>query len=186
MSNAFHVAHGFEPTANGILVASYEGVSLLTPAGVTRIGEGDQSNPTGHRGASEVAEGRLSGGARYVATIEPWHGNKVVAYVNSNNRQILDENLRWGHALRCADLDGDGADELIVGIRDPLPGKAERGVRIYRGNAAGDAWEKAEIDPGGVAVEDLAVADLNGDGKPDIVAVGRQTRNIRIYWNQQE
>jgi hypothetical protein len=33
-------------------------------------------------------------------------------------------------------------------------------------------------------VEDLAVADLNGDGKLHIVAVGRQTGNARIYWNE--
>jgi hypothetical protein len=34
-----------------------------------------------------------------------------------------------------------------------------------------------------VAVEDLAVGDLNGDGKLDVVAVGRATKNVRIYWN---
>ena len=39
---------------------------------------------------------------------------------------------------------------------------------------------------GGVAVEDLAVGDLNGDGKPDIVAVGRATKNVKIYWNGQK
>jgi hypothetical protein len=38
-------------------------------------------------------------------------------------------------------------------------------------------------DEGGVAVEDLCVADLNGDGRQDIIAVGRQTGNCRIYWN---
>jgi len=84
----------------------------------------------------------------------------------------------------CADLDGDGNDEIIVGVRDPLPGKAQSGVRVYRASDDGTKWSKTELDPGGVAVEDLAVADLNADGKPDIVAVGRQTKNVKVYWNQ--
>ncbi len=32
--------------------------------------------------------------------------------------------------------------------------------------------------------EDLMVGDFNGDGRPDIVASGRATRNIKIYWNE--
>lgn len=35
-----------------------------------------------------------------------------------------------------------------------------------------------------MATEDLAVADLNGDKRLDIVASGRATRNVRIYWNE--
>jgi len=31
-------------------------------------------------------------------------------------------------------------------------------------------------------VEDALVSDLDGNGKPDIVAVGRATGNVRIYW----
>jgi hypothetical protein len=60
-------------------------------------------------------------------------------------------------------------------------------VRIYQ---ASDElltkWERTIIDDGGIAVEDLAAADLNGDGKIDFVAVGRQTHNVRIYWNQRK
>ena len=48
----------------------------------------------------------------------------------------------------------------------------------------GTAWEREEVDPGGVAVEDLTAGDLNGDGKIDLVAVGRATGNVRIYWNE--
>jgi hypothetical protein len=35
-----------------------------------------------------------------------------------------------------------------------------------------------------VATEDLAAADLDGDGRVDVVAVGRATHNVRIYWNE--
>jgi hypothetical protein len=45
-------------------------------------------------------------------------------------------------------------------------------------------WDRHLIDPGGVAVEDLAAADLNEDGAIDIVAAGRATKNVKIYWNE--
>jgi hypothetical protein len=28
------------------------------------------------------------------------------------------------------------------------------------------------------------VGDFNGDRRPDIVASGRSTRNVKIYWNE--
>jgi hypothetical protein len=40
------------------------------------------------------------------------------------------------------------------------------------------------IDEGGMAAEDLVVADLNGDKRPEIIASGRATRNVKIYWNE--
>jgi len=191
---SLHVPHNFQVRDTGeIIVASYEGVSRLekgSPWKVTAIGEGNQSNPAGNRGSSEIKQGRLKDGGAFIATIEPWHGHEVVVYARAEGttdwkRQVIDDQLRWGHAVWCADFDGDKGDEIIAGVRDPLPGKAQSGVRIYRAiDDDGTKWTKSELDPGGVAVEDLAVADLNADGKPDIVAVGRKTGNVKIYWNE--
>jgi len=40
------------------------------------------------------------------------------------------------------------------------------------------------VDEGGMAAEDLTIADLNNDKRPDIIASGRATRNVKIYWNE--
>jgi hypothetical protein len=200
ITDALHVPHNFQVlnVTGGpgpeILAASYEGVSLVTKAdgkwAITHLGEGDQADPKKNRGSSEIKLGKLKSGARYIATIEPWHGNQVVVYTQPPGgkdwtRRVLDNQLLWGHAVTCADLDADGDEELVIGVRDPLAGKAQSGVRVYKAaDPNGEKWDKSELDPGSVAVEDLTVADLNGDGKPDIVAVGRKTGNVRIYWNQ--
>lgn len=207
LSEELHVAHNFWPRPTPlpgrpphILVTSYDGVHSLraVPGGwrTDRFGDGDQANPKGSRGASEIKPGVLAKGRTFVATIEPWHGNTVVTYTPNDDqmvwdRHVIDRQLRWGHAVWCADLDGDGADELIIGVRDDPNPKAgdtfteRRGVRIYKcTDGTGAAWERHILDNGGVAVEDLAAADLDGDGKVDIVAVGRATGNTKIYWNQ--
>ncbi|MBP3959104.1 VCBS repeat-containing protein [Gemmata sp. G18] len=185
-----------------ILVTSYEGVHRLTRAKdtwtTTKIGAGNQANPKSNRGASEIKVGRVGAGIGTIATIEPWHGNQVVTYTPPARageklweRHVIDEQLRWGHAVWFADLDGDKVDELIIGVRDdpnPKMGdtfKERRGVRVYKcTDGKGARWERTILDDGGVAVEDLTAADLDGDGKVDIIAVGRATGNCRIYWNQ--
>ncbi len=199
-----HVVHNICPVHwpygkfRSLLTASYEGVGELyrDRDGAwmrTEIGEGNQVDPKGSRGASEIKLGLLPGPTFvFWASIEPWHGHQVVVYTRDSrrktcNRRVIDEDLKWGHAVWCDDLDGDKNDELITGVRDnksDKPGE-RRGVRLYKAlDDKGTKWARHILDDGGIAVEDLAAADLDGDGKIDIVAVGRQTHNIRIYWNR--
>jgi len=40
------------------------------------------------------------------------------------------------------------------------------------------------IDHNTMACEDLKLADLNQDGRLDIIAAGRKTKNVNVYWNE--
>jgi hypothetical protein len=212
LDEGMHVTHNFQPVDfDGdqdldILCTSFEGVNLLTNDGTGKfmrkvIGAGNQAATPErpNRGASEIKLGKLADGSRYIATIEPWHGHEVVVYTEPADpatglwkRTMIDDQLKWGHAVWCANLDGDADEELVIGVRDDLDDKdptKRRGVRIYDPGSGGGAtdparWRRTLIDAGAVAVEDLAAADLDGDGRTDIVAVGRATHNARIYWNR--
>jgi hypothetical protein len=208
-----HVSHNVHPTdlnRDGkldLLIASFEGVSLVEQAGDgkwkrTLIGSGNQETKP-NRGSSEIKHGTVPsqrGRVDYLATIEPWHGFQVVTYTQGKgsqwDRKLLDDQLAWGHAVWCANLDHDLDEELIIGVRDNKD-PHRRGVRIYDpqlkvpesstlqlATAVALDFERHLVDPGGVAVEDLAAADLDGDGDTDIVAAGRATKNVRIYWNE--
>ena len=46
----------------------------------------------------------------------------------------------------------------------------------------GEKWRESVLDDQ-TACEDIAIADLDGDGKLDIIAAGRASHNLRILWN---
>jgi hypothetical protein len=192
-----------------IVLACWEGVFVLDRdlAGhwtKTRIGSGNQdSSPS--KGSSEVKVGRWGKNLAYFATIEPWHGHQVVVYARTESaddpgsatptkerfsRRVIAEPLQWGHAVWCADLDGDSDDELIIGQRDPnRPGSAGPhgpGVFVFdpKPGTTPLTFDRHTIDDGGMACEDALAADLDGDGRADIIAGGRAPHNVRIYWNR--
>jgi hypothetical protein len=200
-----HAKHNVWPTdldGSGkpqILAAAFEGLFVYTRTGDDgkwvgrKIGEGDQSEKSRpKRGTSEVKIGRLPGGKRYIAAVEPWHGDKAVMYVEPARpdemwrREVLLENHKGGHAVWTADLTGTGADSAVIGFRGPPEGKpGEWVVYVFHpADATGTKWEKMVLDPKGMGSEDVACADLNGDGRIDVVALGRGTKNVKVYWNE--
>jgi hypothetical protein len=183
-SEANHIQHNVlamrrgKAAAEDLVTASKEGVHALRRHkdgtwSRTLIGEGKPG---------EVKLGRV-GGRRLLATVEPWHGTTIVVYAERPGpwtRTTIEAGLDQGHALGWADFDGDGDDELAAGWRGgPTPGLA-----VYAVDRSGALRSKTIVDAGGMATEDLMVGDFDGDGRPDIVASGRATQNVRIYWNE--
>ena len=176
-----------------LITASFQGVHILSHSPQTgrldlkRIGSGLEAEAPA-KGSSEVRLGKLSAARRFAATIEPWHGNQVVVYEEPEEnsaleglwpRKVIDEQLKWGHSVVAVNLDEDPEDELAIGVRDDsAPHRC--GVRVYDRHQDG-TWVRTLIEPGQVAVEDMVSADLDGDGNPELIAVGRATHNAVIY-----
>ncbi len=168
-----------------ILTASFSGIHLFdrTPAGRwtrTEIARGDPS-PWPNCGASDLAVGH-AGGGRFLAAIEPWHGNQVVIYRKGAGvwqRSVIDDSLVDGHTILAADLNGDGVDEIVAGYR----GKGRSVYIYYAQDEQADAWKRTVLDNGGIAAAACAVADLNADRRPDIACIGQATANLKWYEN---
>jgi hypothetical protein len=213
VSHNFEVWNDSQQGGVDILLASYEGATHITfskdgKKSTLHRGAGFQGVAPA-RGSSEIRKGRMSDEHEFLATVEPWHGDQIVVYTNDTEtrnptrkrrtathdqindneasakwmqRTVIDDQLKWGHAVACANLDSDAEDEIVVGVRDNSDAAHRCGVRIY--DFRNGKWTRTLLEPGQVAVEDLVVADLNGDGRSDIIAVGRATHNAVIYWNR--
>ena len=154
---------------------------------------GQEAGDASHVGMGEFRAGTLADGNMFGVAVEPMHGNQLVTYrrpaEGSDDRRpqrdVLFSDLADGHALAVGDLLGSGSDQVVVGWRGNRAHPKNIGIRLYAPiDDGGEAWEFTTVDKDGMACEDLKIADLNGDGRPEIVACGRSTRNVKIYWNE--
>jgi hypothetical protein len=194
------VVHGIavtrwdDTTRESLLSGSFLGVHLLQyarPRGWAREARGTwtrtpitKGDPAAwpKSGSSDVIAGRL-GRERFVATIEPWHGNEVAIYRKrgrSWQRHVIDDALVDAHTIVAGDFDGDGRDEVVVGER-----QGRHSVYVYRvQDVKRDTWTRRVLDDGDMAGAGCAIADLNADRRPDVVCIGTATANLKWYENR--
>ena len=161
-----------------LMTADFLGIRVFLAHGPVEIAKGDP-RPCPQCGSSEIKIGHL-GKRRFIAAIEPWHGNQVVVYTQEGRvwqRHVIEDAMVNGHALAVGDLDGDGRDEIVAGFRGP-------GFQLYIFTAAdpgGTRWTRRVLDPGGIAAADCKIADFHGDGRPAIACSGASTANVKLY-----
>jgi len=180
-----------------------EGLLLCGREGVVRLNQTDNGwkeqwiaqhpkDSTELQGAGEVRYGAFAGGQPYVTTIEPMHGDKLVLYTPPPDgpkdgpwqRRVLSDQLVDGHAIATHDLLGLNNRQIVVGWRAQQKiGKVA--VKLFwTTKEDGSGWQEAFIDDGGMACEDAVCVDLDGDRDLEIIAAGRRSKNVKIYWNQ--
>ena len=210
LAQELHATHNFEIVRGGdpgqVLIAGREGILAARLTGSVRSAAWRLVNPDaapapgvpatpGFRGAGEIREGRVPEGHGFLATIEPMHGNELAIYRTAPvsdprpggiARIRLSNKLVEGHALATGDVLGTGSDQIVVGWRGKVGApETSIGLAVWAPeDPDGTEWEQTLIDPDGMACEDLQLADLDGDGKLDIIASGRATKNVKIYFNE--
>jgi hypothetical protein len=182
LDDSLHATHNFDHVNDRILVGGKEGVLQLAPEKKML----PLSGMTAGVGEVRMMSTPTQAG---VAVIEPMHGSSLVTYLQPKAggeyvRAVLDDDLNQGHAIATGDFLGLGRDQVVAGWRNPNKEK-KIGVKIYvPEDAAGTKWKSYWVDDNGMAAEDLKAADLNGDGKLDLIASGRVSKNLKIYWNR--
>ncbi|MGQ9573738.1 MAG: FG-GAP repeat domain-containing protein [Thermoguttaceae bacterium] len=95
---------------------------------------------------------------------------------------LIDQSWSQAHSLAWADLDGDGRGELIAGKRVRGHGDYDPGAKepeclfYYTWHPQAGKFVRQTISPpgGGVGTGmQICVADLTGDGRPDIAVAGK-------------
>lgn len=190
IANFLHLSHNFHPVnwdddpEEELLVAAKEGAWHFDRKGGQWFGRQLTRDWCG-----EIRDGRLPNGRRFFATVEPMHGVRSAVYAQPDNHRdgwqrlaVLDDKLKDGHALAVADYLGIGSDQIVVGWRAMHP-RGVPGIKLFTPmNKSGTRWRETLLSQGPIAVEDIKAGDLNGDGRPDIIAAARQTKNLRIFF----
>jgi hypothetical protein len=203
VSDSLHATHNFDvvtlPGMSGevMMIGGREGIeSVVEQDGKwqARLASDHSKYSPALPGVGELRFGWLSRGedaVPFAAAVEPMHGNTLALYrqdaaapdSKTPPRRELDTTLADGHALACGDVLGLGRDQVVVGWRAMQTKAAKVGIKMFVPDERGEQWTQHLIDDNTMACEDLVLADLDGDGKLDIVAAGRATKNVKIYWN---
>ncbi|MFO7823525.1 MAG: VCBS repeat-containing protein [Cyclobacterium sp.] len=141
-------------------------------------------------GFGEIRVGKNASGHQFLTGVEPFHGPTLSVYLPDGesfskenlNRKVLTFGMNQGHGLATGDLLQLGEDQIIIGWREPNE-SGEIGIKLFY-PSQDHSWKEYWVDKNDMACEDLKVADLDGDGRPDIIASGRSTKNLKIYWNK--
>jgi hypothetical protein len=199
LEDTLHATHNFElgrrdATEPKLAIGGREGIVHVSRKGGawTRAARvKNDGTPQGSIGVGELRVGKLDSAREFLAAVEPMHGNTLAVYRIQGaggaqpDRKVLTDQLNEGHALATGNIVGGSGTEIVVGFRGN-PGKPNPiGLRLWTAlSEDGGEWRESVIDDKNMACEDLVLADLDTDGDLEIVAAGRATKNLMVYWNE--
>ena len=86
----------------------------------------------------------------------------------------------FSESIAVADLNGDGKPDLLVSSAYEHSSGGPGGVSVLLGNGDGTFQKALEYSSGGDGAGVIAVADVNGDGKPDLLVPNDGSDNVCV------
>jgi hypothetical protein len=122
-----------------------------------------------------------------VANYENFAGTGIIGVLLGNGDGTFEPPVTYGGAglqgatwVAVADLNGDGKLDIAVAYQCEPNCYSSGAVGVLRGNGDG-TFQPAVIYPsGGIFSNSVAVADVNGDGKPDLLVVNANSLPCNI------
>ena len=179
-----------------ILVASFEGIALYKASGTgsamtfqkTLLSAGHTNDKPPRLGASDAGLGTQDG-RKFFASIEPWHGNEVVAYsdvAGQWQRRVLFDKLSAGHGIVVVDLNDDGRSDIVANDNGRITAQrpnATPGIHVFYApdDPVNGEWKYQRIEDQ-VAMNGCVEGDFNRDKRMDLVCTGAGGK-VRWYEN---
>jgi hypothetical protein len=202
VDSTMHLTHNFEiwedGVTTGLIIAGKEGGSIFQwRKGKWQAVDDEEARkalPLLTKDVEGVGEIRRFDNGKGIATIQPMHGNllqvengfysfnKPRKLLKDKEISVLTDQFNQGHALVCGDFLGLGSDQIVAGWRNPNK-EGKVGVRLFKPQETDNTQGYPLDDSVRMACEDMQAADLDGDGDLDLIASGRATLNVLIYWN---
>ncbi len=138
--------------------------------------------------ASSVAVADVNGDGKPDLLVTNWDSNNVGVLLGNGDGTFqtavsYSSGGSYPYSVAVADVNGDGRPDIVVAncVTSSFCFSGTVGtVGVLLGNGDGTFQTAVTYGPGGSDVISVAVADVNGDGKPDIVVANDSSWNVGV------